>query len=113
MKCPEKMVFEAASSACIKEVIPSANEKAPICTYDGEFIPSTTDCQQYYLCNGGIPYLFECSSVLLWDQSLLTCNWPWAVTCGAVGWSPAKNVNSLETVEANKEGKNKRKLGEQ
>ena len=40
------------------------------------FLPSDTNCGEYFVCVHGVPVLMECPEGLYWDQSLNVCNWP-------------------------------------
>ncbi|XP_044254926.1 peritrophin-1-like [Tribolium madens] len=50
---------------------------------DGErpvFIPSP-DCNKYYMCGNGIPYLITCPGNLHFNPTLNVCDWPDRAGC--------------------------------
>ena len=40
------------------------------------FLPSKTNCGEYFHCANGEPVLMNCPDGLYWDQSKQFCNWP-------------------------------------
>lgn len=73
------MVFEAASSACIKDNT-SASDKTTTCESSGFF--RSTDCTKFYRCvdfyqNGQYTiFWFDCPGGLVFDERISVCNWP-------------------------------------
>lgn len=115
MKCPEKMVFESASSACIRDNSPPDRETPPSCPMTGGYFPSSTSCEGFWQCCNSSPKYFLCPVGLHYnpDPEVSACDWPLNVkSCGARWWSAAKK-GSNEITDDNKETKNKRKWGEQ
>ena len=49
---------------------PDVNSGVPV------FLPSTTNCAEYFVCDHGVPILMQCPEGLYWDQSKNVCNWP-------------------------------------
>ena len=56
---------------------------------DDVFLPSQTNCEEYFHCTNGIPVEMKCPDGLYWDQSKQFCNWPDQV-------SPPCTGNSIE-----------------
>ena len=57
------------------------------------FIPSPTNCSEYYVCVNRIAYLFSCPErnpvgLLYFDPTINVCNWPWLVDCQVTTPSP-------------------------
>lgn len=52
---------------------------------NGDQLPNRLDCGSYFVCDFGLPELFNCSENLLYDDRLGVCNWPENVTCGQHG----------------------------
>lgn len=46
--------------------------------YDGTdvYLPSKSNCEEYFHCVDGAPILMHCPDGLYWDQSNEFCNWP-------------------------------------
>lgn len=40
------------------------------------YLPSKSNCGEYFQCVHGVPILMNCPDDLYWDQSTNTCNWP-------------------------------------
>jgi len=40
------------------------------------FLPSKSNCEEYFQCVHGVPVLMQCPDGLYWDQSKQICNWP-------------------------------------
>ena len=62
------------------------------------FLPSTTNCSQYYVCDHGIPILMECPGDLYFDQSVSACNYPDVIVppcTGKLCKGVLKHVSSL------------------
>lgn len=59
-------------------VKPKADVTCPEDTDDGfpTFLPSTTNCEEYYVCVHGEPSLHSCPDGLWFDPSVNVCNWP-------------------------------------
>ena len=57
------------------------------------FIPSPTNCSEYYVCVNRIAYLFSCpitvQGILYFDPTINVCNWPWLVDCHITTLSPS------------------------
>lgn len=85
MKCPETMVFDAGSSACIKDDTdtPPWDPYTPNCARatNGAFFPSYTDCSKFWLCFFQYPISFQCGEGTWWSQEYLTCVWPEDARC--------------------------------
>ena len=45
------------------------------------FFPDDDDCAVFYECNNGQAYTRRCPDILLWNQNLQTCDYPYNVTC--------------------------------
>ena len=43
---------------------------------DEVYIPSDTNCGEYFHCVNGVPVEMKCPDGLWWDQSNEFCNWP-------------------------------------
>lgn len=84
MRCPKTMVFDAASSACIKDNTPSSRETLT-CKKEGYF--AYDNCKKFYRCvSFGIigqytRFLFECAEGTLFDESIGYCNHADQVQC--------------------------------
>jgi len=69
---------------------------------DGEevFLPSDTNCGEYFHCVNGVPVEMKCPDGLWWDQSNGFCNWPDQVSppctanCPAEGWIRKDKVSN-------------------
>ena len=60
---------------------------------DGEKIPSPNSCSEFYECDYGIAYLFQCANMtgggrLYFDPKLQMCNWPSEVDCEITSTEP-------------------------
>ncbi|XP_012942906.1 probable serine/threonine-protein kinase clkA [Aplysia californica] len=52
-----------------------------VCTYGVMFIPHPTDCQKFYQCAHGKPFLQTCSSSLHFNPTMNVCDWPYNAGC--------------------------------
>ena len=44
---------------------------------EGEtYLPSDTNCQEYFHCVHGVPIMRKCPDGLFWDKTNQFCNWP-------------------------------------
>jgi len=73
-------------------------------TKDGEKIPSQTSCSEFYECDHGVPYLFQCANMtnggrLYFDPKLQRCTWPSEVDCGVASTEPAITTSVTESTE--------------
>ncbi|XP_056017877.1 chitotriosidase-1-like [Ostrea edulis] len=51
----------------------------PASCVNGRFYEDKCDMKLYYQCAHGIPYPFECHPGTLWDVTITSCNWDYAV----------------------------------
>lgn len=51
---------------------------------NGVQLANTLDCAAYFVCNHGLPEIFRCSGILLYDDKVHVCNWPENVACGQI-----------------------------
>ena len=64
------------------------------------YIPSDTNCMEYYHCVHGIPVMMICPFGLFWDQSNQFCNWPDQISppctadCPSEGWLRRDEVSN-------------------
>ena len=65
---------------------------------DVEFLPSRTNCAEYFMCVFGEPVLMHCPEGLYWDQSQEVCNWPDQISPPCTG-NVFKHANSIVTVK--------------
>jgi len=69
---------------------------------DGQevFLPSKTNCEEYFHCVHGVPVEMKCPDGLYWDQSKQFCNWPDQVSppctakCPSEGWFRRDGVSN-------------------
>ncbi len=83
MNCPETMVFDVASSTCIKDDTLLYDQYPPNCVkaVNGAFFPSYTDCSHFWRCNFQRAVLFTCGKGEYWSQHDLTCVYPKDASC--------------------------------
>ena len=63
-------VFLSIGFSNTKLTCPEDNE-------DGEtYLPSDTNCSEFFQCVHGVPVMRECPDGLQWDQASSMCNWP-------------------------------------
>lgn len=55
---------------------------------DEVYIPSDTNCGEYFHCVNGVPVEMKCPDGLWWDQSNEFCNWPDQVSPPCTGNTP-------------------------
>ncbi|KAJ8970584.1 hypothetical protein NQ314_001117 [Rhamnusium bicolor] len=62
---------------------PPTTTPATLCqnTPDGTYFTDPTDCGSYYECVGGKGICMHCPGNLLWNEDLLTCDFPENVKC--------------------------------
>lgn len=60
------------------------------CSYHGEYIANPTDCNSFYQCSWGVPYLHQCPLMnqetgerLVFNPTIDVCDWPSAYHCEA------------------------------
>ncbi|XP_045121960.1 peritrophin-1-like [Portunus trituberculatus] len=59
------------------------NVRCPSLGNDAVHLPHPHDCSKYCVCVAkGLAYELSCPPTLLWDDTVLTCNWPDNVDCG-------------------------------
>jgi len=68
------------------QIASSSNDVDCSNSKDGEKIPSPNSCSEFYECDYGIAYLFQCANMtgggrLYYDPKLQRCNWPSEVDC--------------------------------
>lgn len=77
------MVYEAASSACVRDNIPPHGETPPNCmTLEyNEYIPSTKDCSYFWKCSNGKAHGLSCGTGLNFNAKEEVCDWPHSAGC--------------------------------
>ena len=75
------------------QIASSSNDVDCSNTKDGEKIPSPNSCSEFYECDYGIAYLFQCANMtgggrLYFDPKLQRCNWPSEVDCEITSTEP-------------------------
>ena len=60
-----------AGDICTSQCPDNTNWTEPDCMFG-----HPTDQTQFYKCDHGVAYLFDCPAGLVWDQSIFVCNWP-------------------------------------
>ena len=67
----------------------TANTTCPdVSDGDEVYIPSSTNCGEYFHCVNGVPVEMKCPDGLWWDQSNEFCNWPDQVSPPCTGKTP-------------------------
>jgi len=71
---------------------------------DGEKIPSPTSCSEFYECDNGVAYLFQCANMtdggsLYFDPKLQRCNWPSEVDCEVASTQPPITTSVTESAD--------------
>ncbi|XP_054724402.1 chondroitin proteoglycan 2-like isoform X1 [Uloborus diversus] len=63
-------------------------------------IPHPDNCQKFYLCDNGTPYLRSCQSGLHFNSKIQACDYPENVNCESVGFtrSPLGKIKEEESV---------------
>ena len=89
--CPNGEIFDANTGACSNTIVCAGTTTPRIPTAPGgqEFVcpntegtyPSPFACTQFYICQGGYPYLFECPSDLYYNPATNACDNPASVPC--------------------------------
>ncbi|GJQ71883.1 hypothetical protein Trydic_g2996, partial [Trypoxylus dichotomus] len=83
-------------------------ENAPVtggkCKHE-EFRADPSDCTKFYRCANGVEYKFSCPKGTVWDPSINSCNYPWAVygKCGTAT-EPPKPIEPSKPIEGGEPG---------
>lgn len=65
---------------------------------NGSFLAHPYDCNKFYMCSSGQPYLMTCPVGLHWNVQLNTCDWEASANC-APNNQPNSQSNHMENVE--------------
>ncbi|KAF0314111.1 hypothetical protein FJT64_015433 [Amphibalanus amphitrite] len=66
---------QSNTCSCPEGLVPTSKSECVVCSEGVQYMIDETDCTKYYQCSNGKPVSMSCSSPLVWNDQINTCDY--------------------------------------